>query len=87
MDICRWLLNHNPNSRPTAKDLLLSDKIPVQEAELSGILQAAVAKPGSRTHKKLLDDLFTQPIKETKCFIYDQEMHKVTAFRDKFTSS
>ena len=77
MKICRWLLNHSPGQRPTAKELLLSDQIPVQEAELSGVLQAAIAKPASRMHKKLLDALFTQPIKETKCFIYDQEMHKV----------
>ena len=77
--ILKWLLKHNPAERPAARELAQSDLLPVQEAELNLALQSAIAKPGGRTYRRILDELFGQPMPAPKSFLYDEDQHKVSS--------
>ncbi|KAL4238496.1 Eukaryotic translation initiation factor 2 alpha kinase 4 [Mactra antiquata] len=77
--ILRWLLNHDPNERPTSKELLQSDYIPpsqMEEAELNEILRSAISDPQSKSYHRMLSALFSQTVSLADDHVYDSDMQK-----------
>ncbi|ALC47839.1 Gcn2 [Drosophila busckii] len=53
----RWLLNHDPEQRPTAEELLASDLVPppqLEANELQEMLRHVLANPQSKAYKNLV---------------------------------
>ncbi|CAL1531307.1 unnamed protein product [Lymnaea stagnalis] len=74
--IIRWLLTHDPNLRPTSKELLSSSLLPpivIQETELSEILRLVICHPQSTSHSHVLEALFKQKIMQEQDAMYDHE--------------
>lgn len=55
--ILKWLLDHNPNNRPTSEELLQSELLPpakLEAYELQEMLRHVLANPQSRSYKHLI---------------------------------
>ena len=75
-----WLLNHDPNERPTSKELLQSDYIPppqMEEAELNEILRATISDPHSKSYRRMINAMFSQSVSLADDHIYDSDLQKV----------
>ncbi|KAH9514286.1 Eukaryotic translation initiation factor 2 alpha kinase 4, partial [Bulinus truncatus] len=73
--IIRWLLNHEPSMRPTSKELLSSDLLPLplmQETELSEILRSTIGNPQSTSYRYMLNAIFKQKGSPLHDVTYDQ---------------
>lgn len=61
--VLKWLLSHDPNSRPTSAELLQSDLVPkskMEASELQDMLRNVLANPQSRTYKHLISRCLEQ---------------------------
>ncbi|ESO93561.1 hypothetical protein LOTGIDRAFT_119057 [Lottia gigantea] len=80
--IIKWLLNHDPNSRPTTKELLRSDLLPplqMEEATMNELFRSTISKPQSRSpYHRLVDALFSQPFSAVQDRTYDSDTCKVS---------
>ena len=77
------MLNHDANKRLSSKELLQSDLLPplrLEEEQLNDVIRSTVMNPGSRSHRHLLTNIFTQKSTETKENLYDLETYKVNRF-------
>lgn len=55
--LLKWLLDHNPNVRPTSEELLQSELVPpakLEAYELQDMLRHVLANPQSRSYKHLI---------------------------------
>lgn len=73
--IITWLLQHNPNDRPTALELSQSPLLPprMEDEYFKNALKMMV-KPDSPHLQAVLSTLFGQPAKPTRGFLYDAEV-------------
>ncbi|TFK38831.1 hypothetical protein BDQ12DRAFT_605427 [Crucibulum laeve] len=73
-EIITWLLQHEPNDRPTALELSQSALLParLEDEYFKGALRM-MAKPDSPHHQAVLSSLFTQPPRPSRGFLYDSD--------------
>lgn len=70
--IIKNLLNHDPKARFSSSELLKNDLLPAKmEDEYVNDAIRAIIKPSSSHFKKLLSNLFTQPVDPLKDFTFD----------------
>ncbi|KII86233.1 hypothetical protein PLICRDRAFT_114396 [Plicaturopsis crispa FD-325 SS-3] len=72
--LIHWLLQHNPDDRPTAGELSQSPLLPQRLAD--GYFKSALkmmTKPDSPHHQAVLSSLFSQPPRTARGFTYDAE--------------
>jgi translation initiation factor 2-alpha kinase 4 len=71
-DIIRSLLNHSPKDRPSSSELLQSGKLPVaMESETIRQTLAGLSDSRSPYYHKMMNALFSRPIKQAKDFAWD----------------
>lgn len=61
--LLKWLLDHNPNNRPTSEELLQSELVPpakLEANELQEMLRHVLANPQSRGYKHLISKCLEQ---------------------------
>ncbi|TDL16229.1 Serine/threonine-protein kinase [Rickenella mellea] len=73
--IISWLLQHNPNDRPTALELSQSPLLPprLEDEYFKGALRM-MAHPDSPHYQAVLSSLFNQPPKPVRGLLYDLQM-------------
>ncbi|KAF9457367.1 kinase-like domain-containing protein [Collybia nuda] len=73
-EIITWLLQHNPDDRPSAVELSQSALLParLEDEYFKGALNL-MTKPDSPHHQAVLSSLFSQPPRPNRGFIYDLE--------------
>lgn len=79
--IIRWLLDHDPGKRPTAREVLDSQHLPpleMEEARFQEMIRKTVSKDQSRGFKHLMNELFSQTTNAKDDILYDVDNHKVT---------
>lgn len=75
--IIRWLLDHNPDQRPTSQELLKSQHIPpnIEDNELEEILNHTLATTNSTRYRTLISYVMNQEIAQNKLDLtYDYEV-------------
>jgi len=76
--ILKWILDHDADKRPSAAELLQSDYLPqMEEQEVDELFRSTLANPQTKSYKKLISTIFSQPISRKFDFIYDNDAHKV----------
>jgi eukaryotic translation initiation factor 2-alpha kinase 4 len=63
VQLLKWLLDHNPNKRPTSEELLQSELVPpakLEAYELQEMLRHVLANPQSRGYKHLISRCLAQ---------------------------
>ncbi|OCH91731.1 Serine/threonine-protein kinase [Obba rivulosa] len=72
--IITWLLQHNPDDRPTALELSQSPLLPprIEDEYFKGALKMMI-KADSPHRQAVLSSLFNQPAKPVRGFLYDLE--------------
>jgi len=79
--IIRWLLNHDPVKRPTSKELLKCDYLPLpqmEESELHEVLRSTIANPDSAAYKNMIQTMFMQSVAQPAAdFAYDNDFYRV----------
>lgn len=66
--IIRWLLNHDPDKRPTSEVLLSSSLMPgppIELAEMNDIFQRVLSNPESKGYKSLIQQCMNQEYNST----------------------
>lgn len=79
--IIRLLLCHDPFKRPSAKELLKSEYLPLsqmEESELYEVLDSTISNPEGRTYKHMLHRIFIQPVLTVTDFLYDADLFKAS---------
>ncbi|KAJ4467716.1 kinase-like domain-containing protein [Lentinula edodes] len=73
-EIITWLLQHEPNQRPSATELSQSSLMPprMEDEYFKGALRL-MAKPDSPHLQTVLSALFSNPPKPVRGFLYDQD--------------
>ncbi|KAG7440064.1 Serine/threonine-protein kinase [Guyanagaster necrorhizus] len=73
-EIITWLLQHEPDDRPTALELSQSPLLPsrLEDEYFKGALKM-MTKPDSPHHQAVLASLFQQPPRPVRSFLYDHE--------------
>ena len=74
--IVKWLLNHDPVSRPTSDQLLASDWLPpvmVEESIMNTMVRNAMKNTSSKAYKHLIDAVMKQPMSVDKDISYDSD--------------
>ncbi|KAG7085469.1 hypothetical protein E1B28_003030 [Marasmius oreades] len=73
--IITWLLQHEPDARPTALELSQSNLLParLEDEYFKGALRM-MTKPDSPHHQAVLSSLFSQTPRPTRGILYDAEM-------------
>eukprot|EP00093_Oithona_nana_P000710 00710.XXX_160_2861_1 [CDS] Oithona nana genome sequencing. len=75
--IIRWLLVHDPSSRPTSWELLQSDYLPppqVEEAQLQEMVKHTLASHNSKSYRHLIDACLSQSMDLKRDVIYDIDL-------------
>ncbi|KAJ8457370.1 hypothetical protein ONZ45_g18339 [Pleurotus djamor] len=72
--VITWLMQHDPNDRPSALELSQSSLLPprLEDEYFRGALRM-MAKPDSPHHQAVLSALFNQPVQPSRGFLYDRE--------------
>ncbi|XP_035901092.1 eIF-2-alpha kinase GCN2 [Anopheles stephensi] len=63
VQVIRWLLNHDPQKRPTAEELLCSELVPrtrLEAEEIQDVVRHILSNPQSRHYKHLIARCFGQ---------------------------
>ena len=63
VQLLKWLLDHDPNKRPTSEELLQSELVPpakMEAYELQEMLRHVLANPQSRSYKHLISKCLAQ---------------------------
>uniref|UniRef100_A0A182MN55 non-specific serine/threonine protein kinase n=1 Tax=Anopheles culicifacies TaxID=139723 RepID=A0A182MN55_9DIPT len=63
VQVIRWLLNHDPQKRPTAEELLCSELVPrtrLEAEEIQDVVRDILSNPQSRHYKHLIARCFAQ---------------------------
>ncbi|KAL1938729.1 hypothetical protein VTO73DRAFT_11332 [Trametes versicolor] len=72
--IIKWLLEHDPDKRPTAMELSQSPLLPPRlEDEYVKSAMKLIAKPDSPHLQAVLSTLFSQPVKAVRTYLYDAD--------------
>ncbi|XP_022092964.1 eIF-2-alpha kinase GCN2-like isoform X2 [Acanthaster planci] len=82
--VLRWLLNHDPEVRPTAQELLQSKHLPppqMENARLQEMLRHTLSNSQSKAYRHIIQELFSQTVPAAADFTYDMDMHKGFSFR------
>ncbi|XP_057339271.1 eIF-2-alpha kinase GCN2-like isoform X3 [Microplitis mediator] len=75
--LLRWLLNHDPNQRPTAQELLTSEYLPpplLEEAELQEMVQHTLSNSQSKAYKYMIASCFAQEVTPAENINYDMSV-------------
>ncbi|OSC98901.1 Serine/threonine-protein kinase [Trametes coccinea BRFM310] len=73
-EIITWLLQHDPDKRPTALELSQSPLLPPRlEDEYVKSAMKLIAKPDSPHLQAVLSTLFSQPMKAVRTYLYDAD--------------
>ncbi|KAI9060398.1 Serine/threonine-protein kinase [Trametes sanguinea] len=73
-EIITWLLQHDPDKRPTALELSQSPLLPPRlEDEYVKSAMKLIAKPDSPHLQAVLSTLFSQPVKAVRTYLYDAD--------------
>ncbi|KAJ2913179.1 hypothetical protein MD484_g7237, partial [Candolleomyces efflorescens] len=76
-EIITWLLQHDPEKRPSAIDLSQSPLLPPRvEDEYFNQALNMMAKPDTPHHQAVLSLLFNQPTKASRGFLYDKDLER-----------
>jgi len=72
-----WLLNHNPDNRPTTEELLNSGFLPpkLEDRQLDELLRHTLNQNNSTRYQRLMSSLFTQTVTPVSDQIYDSDCH------------
>ena len=75
--VMNWLLDHNPDSRPTAQELLDSGYVPpkIEDRQLDELLKHTLSQNNSTRYQRLVSALFTQNVTPVMDQIYDSDCH------------
>ncbi|KAH3854167.1 hypothetical protein DPMN_096706, partial [Dreissena polymorpha] len=79
LKIVQWLLNHDPNERPTSKELLQSEYMPppqMEEEELNEVLRSTISDPQSKSYHRMMNVLFSQTVSLADDHVYDSDLYK-----------
>lgn len=72
--VIKWLLEHDPEKRPTAMELSQSPLLPPRlEDEYVKSAMKLIAKPDSPHLQAVLSTLFSQPVKAVRTYLYDAD--------------
>ncbi|XP_033626734.1 eIF-2-alpha kinase GCN2-like isoform X1 [Asterias rubens] len=77
--VIRWLLNHDPEERPTAQELLQSKYLPppqMEDTRLQEMLRHTISNSQSKAYRHMMHELFSQTVPPADDFTYDMDMHK-----------
>lgn len=68
-----WLLNHCPDERPTAQELLESGYVPpkIEDSQLEELLKHTLNQTNSTRYQRMMATLFNQPTTDVSDQIYD----------------
>ena len=72
-----WLLNHNPNTRPSSTELLQSPLLPppqLEEAELQEMIRHTLSNTQSKAYKHLVASCFQQNMTPSEDIVFDMDM-------------
>ncbi|KAG2024094.1 STE/STE20/YSK protein kinase [Coprinopsis cinerea AmutBmut pab1-1] len=76
-EIITWLLQHDPEKRPSALDLSQSPLMPPRvEDEYFHQALGLMAKPDTPHYQTVLSLLFNQPTKASRGFLYDKDLDR-----------
>ncbi|KAH6903402.1 other/PEK/GCN2 protein kinase [Coprinopsis sp. MPI-PUGE-AT-0042] len=76
-EIITWLLQHDPEKRPTAVDLSQSPLLPPRvEDEYFNEALTMIAKPDTPHYQTVLSLLFNRPTKASRGFLYDKDLER-----------
>ncbi|XP_057303588.1 eIF-2-alpha kinase GCN2-like isoform X1 [Hydractinia symbiolongicarpus] len=75
--VISWLLNHNPDERPSATELLESGYVPpkIEDSQLDELLRHTLNQTNSTRYQRLMSTLFLQPVTPVLDQIYDSDCH------------
>ena len=87
LNLIKSMLNHDPNLRPSAKEMLLNESIPrkADEIALDEMLQYSFSNKQSTNYKKILKALFEQKNSKIEDASFDSLNCKVNAFKIKLS--
>uniref|UniRef100_A0A8C3CW95 eIF-2-alpha kinase GCN2 n=1 Tax=Cairina moschata TaxID=8855 RepID=A0A8C3CW95_CAIMO len=77
--VITWLLNHDPAARPTAVELLKSERLPppqMEESELHEVLHHTLANVDGKAYRTMMSQIFSQRISPAIDYTYDSDMLK-----------
>ncbi|KAM4690200.1 eIF-2-alpha kinase GCN2 [Rhinophrynus dorsalis] len=77
--VIRWLLDHDPASRPTAMELLKCDLLPppqLEESELHEVLHHTLANIDGKAYRTMMSQIFAQRISPAMDYTYDSDIFK-----------
>ncbi|XP_047139265.1 eIF-2-alpha kinase GCN2 isoform X3 [Hydra vulgaris] len=74
--LINWLLNHSPDSRPTALELMESGYLPprIEDSQLDEIVTHTLSQKNSTRYQRLISAFFTQNVSPVSDQIYDQDL-------------
>ena len=78
--IVKWLLDHDPMSRPSSDQLLQSDWLPpvmVEESIMTTMVRNAMKNTSSKSYKFLIESVMTQPMSLGRDISYDTDTQKI----------
>ena len=78
--LVKWLLSHDPTSRPTSDQLLQSDWLPpvvVEESMMNTMVKNAMKNTSSKAYKHLIEAVMKQPMSLDKDISYDTEAGRI----------
>ncbi|XP_078593658.1 eIF-2-alpha kinase GCN2-like isoform X1 [Branchiostoma floridae x Branchiostoma japonicum] len=77
--ITRWLLDHDPGKRPTARELLQSEYLPppqMEDSQLGEVLRHTLSNTQSLAYRRLMSELFSQPVTAIADYTFDMDIYK-----------
>nr|XP_047139255.1 eIF-2-alpha kinase GCN2-like isoform X2 [Hydra vulgaris] len=71
-----WLLNHSPDSRPTALELMESGYLPprIEDSQLDELIKHTLFQKNSTRYQRLISAFFTQSVSPVSDQIYDSDL-------------
>lgn len=82
VQLLKWLLDHNPNKRPTSEELLQSELMPpakMEASELQEMLRHVLANPQSRSYKHLISRMIQQESDAIMQLTYHMQMIQISS--------
>ena len=76
VQVISWLLNHNPNLRPSSAELLQSPNLPppqLEDAELQEMVRHTLSNTQSKAYKHLVAACFQQNMTPSEDIVFDMD--------------
>ena len=78
--IIKWLLQHNPEGRPTSQELLQSQYIPpkIEDGHLDEVLRHTLASTNTTRYSRLMNAMFSQHVSPVLDATYDIDIYSAS---------